>query len=420
MQIKIPYTPRKLQRNAHSRKERFALLVCHRRFGKTVFAINEVIKCAAMCRLKEPRFAYISPLYRQSKAVAWDMVKHYTRPIPEVKYNEAELRCDLPNNARLTLYGGDNPDSLRGLYLDGVIMDEYAQMSARLFPEVVRPALADRKGWAVFIGTPRGHNSFFDLYQSVKDDPDWYVKIHKASETGYLEDEELVAARKQMSEDQYLQEFECSWTAAIQGAYYGKLLEAAEKESRIGKIQFDPSFSVETWWDLGIGDSTAIWFVQRNGGELRVIDYYEASGEGLNHYVNVLQEKAATGTWTYSDHIFPHDVRQRSLDTGRSRVEVLYNLGIEAKIVKMHKVEDGIETVRRTLNNCWFDDLRCRRGLDALRQYRAEYDETRRTFRLKPVHDWASHAADAFRYGCMYSPIMNTWDTLNYSNSGIV
>ena len=235
-----------------------------------------------------------------------------------------------------------------------------------------------------------------------------------------MEDEELVAARKQMSEDQYLQEFECSWTAAIQGAYYGKLLEAAEKESRIGKIQFDPSFSVETWWDLGIGDSTAIWFVQRNGGELRVIDYYEASGEGLNHYVNVLQEKAATGTWTYSDHIFPHDVRQRSLDTGRSRVEVLYNLGIEAKIVKMHKVEDGIETVRRTLNNCWFDDLRCRRGLDALRQYRAEYDETRRTFRLKPVHDWASHAADAFRYGCMYSPIMNTWDTLNYSNSGIV
>ena len=134
----------------------------------------------------------------------------------------------------------------------------------------------------------------------------------------------------------------------------------------------------------------------------------------------MLQEKASTGTWTYSDHIFPHDVRQRSLDTGRSRVEVLYNLGIEAKIVKMHKVEDGIETVRRPLNNCWFDDLRCRRGLDALRQYRAEYDETRRTFRLKPVHDWASHAADAFRYGCMYSPIMNTWDTLNYSNSGIV
>ena len=175
--IKIPYRPRPLQRMAHNKKERFALLVCHRRFGKTVFVINEAIKQAVTCKLKAPRFAYIAPFYKQAKNVAWDMLKYYCQPIPNIVFNESELKADFPNGARISLYGGDNPDSLRGIYLDGVMMDEYAQMSPRLWAEIIRPAISDRKGWAIFIGTPKGHNNFFELYQEVKDDKDWYVKV---------------------------------------------------------------------------------------------------------------------------------------------------------------------------------------------------------------------------------------------------
>jgi phage terminase large subunit len=418
--IKIPYRPRPLQRKAHNKKERFALLVCHRRFGKTVFVINEAIKQAVTCKLKAPRFAYIAPFYKQAKNVAWDMLKYYCQPIPNIVFNESELKADFPNGARISLYGGDNPDSLRGIYLDGVMMDEYAQMSPRLWAEIIRPAISDRKGWAIFIGTPKGHNNFFDLYQEVKDDEDWYVKVHKASETNYIDAEELEAAKKDMSEDQYQQEFECSWTAAIQGAYYGRLLEEAEKENRIGKVQHDTGALVETWWDLGIGDSTAIWFVQRIGAELRVIDYYENNGESLGHYANVLQDKAKENEWNYGDHVFPHDVRQRSLDTGRTRVETLQNLGVEPTIIPQMKVEDGIEAVRRKLKNCWFDEMKCRRGIDALRQYRAQYDEKNQVFKLRPVHDWASHAADAFRYGCLHEPLKLDWADIEYSNTGIV
>jgi hypothetical protein len=418
--IKIPYRPRPLQRKAHNKKERFALLVCHRRFGKTVFVINEAIKQAVTCKLKAPRFAYIAPFYKQAKNVAWDMLKYYCQPIPNIVFNESELKADFPNGARISLYGGDNPDSLRGIYLDGVMMDEYAQMSPRLWAEIIRPAISDRKGWAIFIGTPKGHNNFFDLYQEVKDDEDWYVKVHRASETNYIDAEELEAAKKDMSEDQYQQEFECSWTAAIQGAYYGRLLEEAEKESRIGKVQHDTGALVETWWDLGIGDSTAIWFVQRIGAELRVIDYYENNGESLGHYANVLQDKAKENEWNYGDHVFPHDVRQRSLDTGRTRVETLQNLGVEPTIIPQMKVEDGIEAVRRKLKNCWFDEMKCRRGIDALRQYRSQYDEKNQVFKLRPVHDWASHAADAFRYGCLHEPLKLDWADIEYSNTGIL
>ena len=246
------------------------------------------------------------------------------------------------------------------------------------------------------------------------------MQIHRASETGYVDEDELKAARSQMSPEQYEQEFECSWTAAIQGAYYGKLLEEAEKDGRIGKHGYDPGLLVETWWDLGIGDSTAIWFAQRNGKQITLIDYYEASGESLAHYVRVLEEKAKNGEWKYGAHVFPHDAKQRSLDTGKTRVETLRNLGVEPEVLIQHRVEDGIEAVRRQLKNCWFDELKCRRGIDALRQYRAEYDDKRRTFRLKPVHDWSSHAADAFRYGCMFDGHEHSWEPITYSNAGIV
>lgn len=419
--IEIPYSPRPLQAEFHDRQERFALLVCHRRFGKTVMAINDVIRTILRCPLKNPRGAYIAPLYKQAKQASWDYLQMYTRPIPGMKYNQAELRADFPHGGRISLYGADNPDALRGIYLDACVLDEYAQMSERLFGEVIRPTLADRAGSATIIGTPHGYDAFFDQYEKAKQDPDWYVRIHRASETGYVKDSELAASRKQMSDEQYEQEYECSWSAAVKGAYYGKLLDDARAQNRLREtLNPDKGVKVETWWDLGMGDSTAIWFAQRSGPEVRILDYYEASGEALSHYAGVLEQKAKQRGWLYGDHVVPHDARQRSLDSGRTRLDTLKSLGINATVQAAQKVEDGIEAVRRLLPSCWFDEPRCRRGLDALRQYRAEYDDVRRTFRLKPVHDWASHAADAFRYGAMHKPTTRKWDKIEYDNKGIV
>lgn len=420
--VQIDYTPRPLQNDFHERTQRFALVVAHRRFGKTVMLINDLIRDAILCKRERPRVAYIAPLYRQAKAAAWDYVQHYTRPIPGMEYNQSELRADFPNGARFSLYGADNPDSLRGIYLDAVALDEPAQMSERVWEEVIRPTLSDRKGRATVIGTPQGHDHFFEMYEKYKRDPDWYIRRHKLSETGYLDADEVVSAKKQMSEEKFDQEYELSWTAAAKGAYFGKLIEEAEREGRIkSSLNPDKGYKVETWWDLGIGDSTAIWFAQRIGPETRILDFYEASGEGLSHYAEVLSEKARDRKWIYGDHVVPHDARQRSLDTGKTRLETLKSLEINATVQSAQKVEDGIEAVRRLLPSCWFDESRCVRGLDALRQYRAEYDDVRRTFRKQPVHDWASHAADAFRYGALHKPTgQRKWEPLPYSNKGIL
>jgi hypothetical protein len=412
------YRPRPLQARLHRNLKRFNVLVAHRRFGKTVFCVNELIARAAANRLERPRYAYIAPLFTQAKDVAWEYVKRYTAPIPGVGVNESELRVDLPGGARLRLYGADNPDRLRGLYLDGVVLDEYAQIHPRLWAEVIRPALADRQGWAIFIGTPMGRNQLHEIYEQAKAEPDWLAELFRASETGVIPAAELEAARRAMSEEQYAQEFECSFDAAVLGAYYGKLLAAAERDGRIAAVPWEPTLPVHTAWDLGIGDSTAIWFCQRAGREVRLIDYYEASGVGLDHYARVLGERA----YVYGEHLLPHDAEVKELGTGKSRVETLASLGIRPRVLPALKVEDGINAARNLLPQCWFDSVRCVRGLEALRQYRREWDERLRAFKARPLHDWSSHAADAFRYLAQgLRPDEPAWGRpIAYSNRGIV
>jgi hypothetical protein len=405
--VVIPYAPRPLQRELHDNRARFSVIVCHRRWGKTVWAINELLKAAITCTREAPRFAYVAPLYRQAKAVAWDYVKRFSDPIPGRVYNEAELRVDLPGGARITLFGADNPDSLRGLYLDGVVLDEYAQMSPKAWTEVLRPALADRQGWAAWIGTPQGHGHFFDLYERAASLEGWSRHLYKASETGIVADLELKAAKREMAPAEYAQEFECSWAAAVPGAYYGELIQQAEEQGRVTKVPYDPSAKVETWWDLGVGDSTVVWFAQRVGHAIHLIDYYEMTGVGLNHYVQHLDSKG----YAYSRHIAPHDVQVRELGTGQSRLDIARGLGLEFEVAPKLPVDDGIAAVRQILPRCYFDREKTQYGIDCLRQYRAEYDDRLRTVRPKPLHDWTSHAADAFRYGAVAgAPLgVNAW-----------
>jgi len=421
--ITIPYTPRVLQKEMHEGLDRFNVVVCHRRFGKTVFSINHMIKEAVKDLgkgKKNPRYAYLAPLFRQAKSVAWDMLKEYTQNFPDVKYNESELRADFLG-ARIQLYGADNPDTLRGLYLDGVILDEYAQMNPKMFSEVIRPALSDRKGWAIFIGTPKGKNNFYDIYHSAPTKKKWKTFIYKASQTGILDDEELEMARQDMAEAEYEQEYECSWSAALQGAYYAKEIEKAYEEERITKVPYEPTKQVETWWDIGVSDSTSIWFAQRIGQAIHIIDYYENNGEGLPHYIDILNQRG----YRYGAHIAPHDIEVREFSTGKSRKDLAYSLGINFQVAPRLSVMDGIDQVRGMIPKCWWDEGKCQKGIEALLQYRSSYDQKKKIWSSKPLHDWTSHASDAFRYGAITEPIYQgndgIWNKpLNYDYKWVV
>lgn len=350
-----------------------------------------------MCPRQDGRYAYVAPLYTQAKDVAWTYLKRYSQPLLGSPPNESELRVDLVNGARIRLYGADNPDRLRGLYLDGVILDEYADMRPSVWGEIIRPMLADRMGWAVFIGTPKGRNEFHAIWQRARDAEGWFRVMLRASETGILAEGELEDARCSMTPEQYEQEFECSFEAAILGAYFGKEIADAERAGRIAAVAYEPELPVHTVWDLGIGDSTAIWFFQVAGSEVRVIDHYESSGHGLPHYAAELGSRP----YQYGNDYVPHDAKVKELGTGRTRVETLISLGRKPVLVPNHKVMDGINAARMTIPVCWFDRDKCADGIEALRQYRAEYDEKLRTFKDNPRHDWASHSADAFRYLAM-------------------
>lgn len=340
-----------------------------------------------------PRYAYFAPYYSQAKKIAWDYLKAYTRNIPGTTFNEQELRADLPGGRRIFIAGADNPDAHRGIYLDGCILDEYAQMHPLIWTEVVRAALSDRMGFCIFIGTPKGRNGFYDLYEMAKKNPAWYAQVFKASETGIIPKEELEALRIEMGEDAFNQEFECSFDAAVKGCYYGREMAAAHATGKVRSIPYDPALGVITAWDLGIGDSTAIWFAQRLFREVRIIDYLEVDGKGIPDIVKLLKEKP----YVYTTHLLPHDAAARELGTGKSRMEVLSNLGIRGDVMPRLGVDDGIQAARNLIPLCFFDEMKVHRGIECLREYRREWDDKRQIFHNKPLHNEYSHGADAFR-----------------------
>jgi hypothetical protein len=704
--------------------------VLHRRFGKTVLAINELIDRGLNNPLKNPQYAYFAPFHGQAKRVAWEYMKDYTKQFPGINVNEAELRVDIPrpnpdptreDKIRFLLLGADNPTAIRGMYFDGIVLDEYAEMDPQIWTQVLRPTLSDRNGWALFIGTPRGQNHFYDIWKLAEKDVTgkWYYKMFKASETGIISKSELLEAQSMMSPEEYAQEFECfppgtlvatirghipieqlrlgdsvlthknrwrpvqgtmqkfftgdlisvftygsgepllctpehpflvckkesrerewkrasdlcvqdclvlpkknrgiecvsetlarllawyicegsvngnlvqfslnpksleeishvrelldsmgfavksyskgnliicdvafadflaascgclaenkripfdlisghedvffeelirgdgcvvetmqggkrfaytttskglaydvlllcgslgrragivfrpahkgnilgrdvdcresysvqisngfkvnhsslrqafptklgvayrvreilkvpysgvvhnlsvkedesyvvqgravhncSFTAALVGAYYGKEMEAAEKEGRVGKVPYDPAVPVDTAWDLGIGDTTVIWFMQQVGREFRAIDYVEDSGRGMDYYAKILKDKR----YVYREHYLPHDAAAKELGTGRSREETLRSLGVSpTRIVPRQSIEDGINACRMLIPKFWFDAVKCERGITCLKNYERQWDAKNKIYSTKPLHNWASHGSDAFR-----------------------
>jgi len=394
VRIDLEYRPRAPFVPYHARRERFSAIVAHRRAGKTVSAVMDLVDAALRFNaLPDGRFAYVAPYYAQAKDVAWGYLKRYASKVPRVSVNEAELRVDFPTGNRVRLYGADNYDRMRGVYFDGVVLDEYGDMDPRAWSEVIRPALADRNGWASFIGTPKGKNGFFDLVDRARSSDEWYLSILRASETGLIPPKELAALRAEMSDDEFAREFECSFDAAVEGSYFARLLMEAEQGGRIGRVPHDPALEVHAAFDLGIADSTAIWLAQFVGREVRLIDYIENDGVALDWYARALRERP----YLYAPLILPHDAQARELGTGKSRIEMLESMGFRTSIAPRLSVEDGIEAVRRMIPQTWIDADKCAAGLRAIREYREKVDPKRKVS-FGPLHDWTSHGADALRY----------------------
>jgi phage terminase large subunit len=403
--IETGYKPRPLQAELHRTVRRFSVVVCHRRFGKTVWALNHMIDSGLRCQLHNPQYAYLAPTYGQAKRVAWDYLKQFTANIPGVVVNEADLRIDIPrpsrgDRIRFMLLGAENPMALKGIYLDGNILDEYGEMNPLAWREVIRPALSDRKGWSLFIGTFKGRNHFYDIYQWACDpaNPEkenWFRAIFKASETGIIDAAELASAKASMTEEEYLQEYECEADAGMVGAYFTKEIAKAKRENRIGNFPHDPKLPVDTFWDLGIDDMAAVWFVQSLRGLHRVIDYYEISGASIPDVIGDLRKKP----YTFGEWVFPHDVQARDFSTGKAQLQIFQGLGCKPTrvIPRVGTKREGINAARMIFSMCEFDEHKCKRGLDALANYQKKWNSKNNVFEESPLHNWASNGSDAFQ-----------------------
>lgn len=393
--VKINYYPRPQMRAYHERKQRWSVIVAHRRYGKTVGCVNDLVKAALECTLPEPRYAYVAPTYGQAKDIAWNYLRFYTSTIPGAIPHESELRVDLPNGGRVRLYGSDNYDRMRGIYLDGVIQDEFGDQDPRSWTEVIRPALSDRKGWATFIGTPRGDNHFRDMWDQAQLDDAWFKLMLKASQTGILDEQELSDARKSMTPEQYAAEYECSFYGSVIGAYYGAELDTLEGNGGIGTFGHLPQLAVNTAWD--VGNTTAIWLYQNDGSEVRVIDYIEGLNQRPDYYVRELKNRP----YTYGTHILPSDATDEKeivAISWKTALEGLQLPGTYTVLPKQRSIDDGINTARFLVPRCRFNKTTTTAGVTGLRNYRREWDDKRKTFRDVPRHDWASHPADGFRH----------------------
>jgi len=398
--INLEYVPRKAFVAFHARTKRFSVLVCHRRAGKTVCTVNDLVVRALNTIKKDAFYAYVCPTLTQAKQVAWKILKGAVAPLSHaVKINETECSVVLPNGSTVRLFGADNPDSLRGLYFDGIVLDEFGDMKGRVYTEVIRPALADRKGWVVFIGTPRGKNEFYKKREQARTNQSekWFYMELKASESGILDPAELEDMKQDMDEDEIAAELECSFDAAIKGSYFGKWIQQIAAENQITHVPCIPGLPVHTAWDLGRTDATSIWFYQIYAGQVRIIDFYENAQMDIDE---IYEDVIAFG-YNLGKVWLPQDSKAKRIGEKKSVIERLLAEGMDCDLVTDYGVKDGIDNARRMLKHCYFDANKCNVGVERLKSYQREWNPELQVFANTPKHDINSHAADAFRYLCI-------------------
>lgn len=405
LKITIPYRPRKHFVPLHNSEKRWKFVVAHRRAGKSVAKINHMIKKALQNTrvFPHPRYAYVGPSFAQTKDLIWGYLKYYTQNIPGCKISEGDLQLTLPNGATINLYGGAAAyERMRGLYFDGIVLDEFPLLNPAVFSTVVRPCLADYRGWAIIGGTSNGDDHFHELKKRNEKDPTWDFFIIPVTDTDALDPDEVKEMTKDMSPEEYAREMLCSFDAPVAGAYYADLMNQSETAGRITTVPHQPDQPVFTWWDLGINDDMPIAFVQRAGRELHVIDFEQVTGMGLPQVWPLLSQDHRS-KYNYGGHIMPPDVKARELGTGKSRFEIACNLAgnVPILLAPALSVEDGIEAMRSIIPTMWFDKEKTEQFRMGLRNYH-------KNDKGKPVHNWASHPADCGRYGAVSMHLMGT------------
>jgi phage terminase large subunit len=415
MKITIPYKPRNWAKEFHATAKRWIVLVLHRRAGKTTSILNHLQRDAV--RVTKSQYAFIAPTYKQAKRIAWEILKDIARVIPGTEPNEAELTMKYPNGSKIFLAGSENVDALRGIPLWGGGQDESSQQPSNLFTEVISKCLADHLGYWIWAGTPRGKNQFHRTYQVALKNPDTYETVYRTIDDSLrdehgetidnlrqaLEDDRKLVELGEMTQEEFDQEWYCSFEAAIKGAYYAKQIAQARKDGRIKPVPYDPILLVHTVWDLGVGKNLAIGFYQKIGREVHKIDFWEGSEkEGIPEAAKMLKDKP----YVYGKHFAPHDIKATEQGTGKTKLETAGKLGINFEVVPDIGVDNGINAGRLMFARLWVDETKCEYWLDAVSQYHQVWDEKKGMFIEKPNHDWTSHAADEYRYAAVIEDLM--------------
>jgi phage terminase large subunit len=410
-----------------------AVSVWHRRSGKDEVGLNWT---AVAAHKRAATYWYLLPQASQARKAVWTAINPHTGIKRIDEAFPEELRTTTRNNemsiefkvgSTFQVVGSDNFDSLVGSPPAGVVFSEWSLSDPQSWA-YIRPILTENGGWALFNLTPRGRNHAKLFFENAVKEDDWFADKVTAKQSGVFTDRQLINEERQYIQDyglndgkaRFRQEYLCDFEAAISGSYYAHEMQRAEEEKRILRVMWEPSLPVHTAWDIGFRDSTTIWFCQVVRDEVRLLDYIENSGVAVPWYVNELRSRP----YAYGTHLLPHDAAVGQITSGTSVKETLAGLGVHATIVPQAAIYDGINAARQLLPRCFFDETKCQRGIEVLRNYRREWDEKRKVFHDKPLHDWASHGADAFRYLAMGLPSVsasNGWDKpLKYANMGVV
>jgi len=393
--VEVVFQLRPYQLQAYQHRSRFTVRVFHRRAGKTFLAITEQIEGCANSPRPDHRAYYLAPTQKHAKKIAWDYVRKFLTGVPGVSFNETELRADFPNGARLQLLGAENYDSLRGLYADDVCLDETAQIPRSAWTKVLLPMLADRQGRATFLGTPAGRmNLLREVWDKAEGGGDWSRLLLTVYETGALKAGEIASLRASMSDEEFAQEFLCSWNAALVGSYYGKEVARAETDGRITSVRHERALGVTAALDLGFSDAMVATFWQQVGTEHRCI---KAQAWASTSIPQMLDDWAKL-PWRVDEVILPHDAAVRELGTGITRREIFLDRGYGVMMAPRQSIHEGIESVRNLLPQVLFDKVECETLIEALLAYRFETNEVRGVASKQPLHDWSSHWADSMRY----------------------
>lgn len=381
-----------------------AVLIWHRRAGKEITCWNYMIREACCGRVGT--YCYFFPTSRLGRRILWDgankdgkrFIDYLPKELVEGQPNSVEMKIALKNGSVIQIMGTDNILNV-GINPIGCVFSEFSLQDPKSW-SFVRPILRENEGWAVFNATPRGRNHFFDMYMMAKDNPDWFCQKLTINDTGVLTEEDMQIERDEgMSENLIKQEYYVTFDQGIEGSFYAKLLNIAEQTERITNVPYDPYAKVDTYWDLGVSDSTTILFVQNVGQEIHIIDSYSNEGEGLNHYAKIIEQKAKDGLWQYGRHCAPHDIQVRELGSGaKTRLQMAREMGLDFEVVPKLSINEGIEMVRGMFHRLWIDKKNCKFFIKAVENYHRAYNERLNVFSDRPVHDWSSNYCDAMRY----------------------